>query len=62
MNFEEDFELEPLHNVQWCLGIDNLEFEYGSLAAYFYTEVQNQTDEELKRFVLALSEFVKDYR
>lgn len=50
-------------NIQWCLGIDHLEFsESGNLNTYFYTDAKNQTTEELKRFTLALAEFVKNYR
>ncbi len=57
------YTLTPIQNCPWYMGIDNVEFgEYGNLNVYFYVDAKNQTREELQRFVLALSEFVKDYK
>lgn len=54
---------EPIRNCPWYLGIDHIEFsENGNLEAYFYTDAKNQTSEELNRFVVELSDFIKDYK
>lgn len=51
-------------STQWALGIDNMELckRGGLLTTYFYPHAKEISDAELKRFVLALSEFVKDYK
>lgn len=56
--------ISPQKKVQWCCGIDFLEFnENGNFHTYFWTDnPEQQNEEELKRFSLALTEFVKNYR
>lgn len=50
--------------TQWCLGIEEMKLseDTGFLTVNFYPHIKDLPDSELKRFVLALAEFVKDYK
>ena len=49
--------------VPWCLWVENANFdELGILKAMFTTHTNYTNDQECKRFILALAEFVKNYR
>lgn len=51
------------NKTTWCLGIDHLELceDANVLRTYFYPHNKDCDENELKRFVSALTEFVKNY-